>query len=190
MLAEPDFLAALEFLKSPYDLFESFPLQGLAMKLKRYDGANENPWLIETKYLPKCGAFLDLSELTKNLFLVPMEFDDKHKEEVNCILPLFNEQRHAHLRPLLTSRLFKLMTSYIVMQNADVLCDDAYLALLTSAVAYLLRQAPGAWRNRMLQLCLASVKICYGQEKAFQVYAQQLCLSPAAVFGAGDKKQD
>jgi hypothetical protein len=43
---------------------EIFPLNGLACRLKRYEGSNENPWLIEMKFIPKHPVFIDLAQLT------------------------------------------------------------------------------------------------------------------------------
>ncbi len=66
MFLEKDFLKGFEYIKTQFDLVETFPLVGHSIKVKRYDGSLINPWLIEVKFIAKQNKAIDSAYLNAN----------------------------------------------------------------------------------------------------------------------------
>lgn len=133
----------LELLKSPYDLVETFPLIGIGIKLKRYDGSKQNPWLVKVHCMP----IIDKDILTKRVFDTcyisenPDFLQTYEGMEINAVLPLIdlNIELDKKLHDIYSTDLFNLLMSWNVTLNLDDFNKDAYFALLAASYVYLLK---------------------------------------------------
>jgi len=144
---EKDFLDGLKLCSSQFDLVEAFSIIGHAIKVKRYQGALVNPWLLEVKLIAKHHKAIDSLTLLQNEY--QMEFStgvQGNKEIVNCVLPLF-DFKDKDLRPLLQHRLYQLLMTFNAVQNVDTLYDTAYLALLANTFIHLTNLADSTWKT-------------------------------------------
>ena len=92
------------------------------------------------------------------------------KEEVNCILPLF-DMRDKDLRPLLSHQLYQLLMTFNCVKNVDTLYEEAYLALLSNAFIYLInQQKPSTWQKGLIKLIYSTTIIVYGENKKFKEF--------------------
>lgn len=134
-----DFVLGLEFCKNQYDLFETLTFGGMACKVKRAEGYEENYRLVDFKTIyPELTA--DLSKLANYTiqWSLPLVVPSSgEKVEVNAFLPLFRLEHAEFLRPLLKTRLMRFMMTFMLTTNYDVIVEDAYLTALSSALILL-----------------------------------------------------
>ena len=97
------------------------------------------------------------------------------------MLPLFS-LKDKELSPLLTTRLFKLTVSFMVVQNIDTYNPEAYLSLLASTYISLLSAEKNEWRDNLIQLIYESIKVTYGEEQGFQKKVQAVSDNPFELF--------
>ena len=166
---EPEFCEAINLCKTQYDLVEAFPMIGYAIKIKRFNGSMLDPWLIQVRFIALQHKFIDLSSLVKNQMRMDFPNGDR-KEEVNAILPLFTNKKDFDLKKLINSRLYRLLMTFVVMQNIDTFYEEAYLALLASSFCFMLNFKENEWRNNMLDRIYKTVKFSYGEEDDFKKY--------------------
>lgn len=166
---EPEFCEAINLCKTQYDLVEAFPLIGYAIKIKRFNGSMLDPWLIQVRFIALQHKFIDLSSLVKNQMRMDFPNGDR-KEEVNAILPLFTNKKDFDLKKLINSRLYRLIMTFVVMQNIDTFYEEAYFALLASSFCFILNFKENEWRNNMLARIYKTIKFSYGEEGDFKNY--------------------
>lgn len=106
---------------------------GIACKAKRTEGFENDARLVDFKNI-YVNNQLDLSVLTNNQWNIPTNITDTEKAELNAILPLYRREQAAFLRPLLRTRLWKFLNTYLLTCNFDLLVEDAYLNALSSAL--------------------------------------------------------
>lgn len=118
MFSEPDFLEGLKLCKTQYDLMESLPVVGYSLKVKRYDGSMINPWKVRVLQLAKTHNSIDSVYLANNSNKYELSVGAGKVEEINAVLPLFDEE-DGEMSEILNTRLFKLAISFMVVQNID-----------------------------------------------------------------------
>lgn len=182
---ESDFLKGLEMCNTQFDLIESFPVWGFPMRLKRYEGSKENPWLTEVKLIVDQKP-IDSIEVLKAAYALELKVDGK-TETINAVLPLF-DKHDADLFPIVSSRFHHLLMSYNVVLNVDVLFEEAYLSLLANALIYALGLPESDWRDRLLQAIHISCNVVYGKDVNFLKYQEGLTKDPALCI-AKDEEQ-
>ncbi len=52
--------------KTQYDLIQTFPIVGSALKIKRFDGSMINPWKVKVEQLAKTHKTIDSMYLANN----------------------------------------------------------------------------------------------------------------------------
>lgn len=166
---EPEFCDAINLCKTQYDLVEAFPMIGYAIKIKRFNGSMLDPWLIQVRFIALQHKFIDLSSLVKNQMRMNFPNGDK-KEEVNAILPLFTNKKDFDLKKLINSKLYRLLMTFVVMQNIDTYYEEAFLALLANSFCFMLNFKENEWRNNMLDRIYKTIKFSYGEEEDFKSY--------------------
>lgn len=110
---------------------------GEGIRVKRYEGCDGNPWLLETKGLTS--RPLGIQELFDKKFKIDIELKDvthaprpEECTDINCISLLLSKD-DSDLTEILNSRLMRFVFSIIITQfNFDAIYDDSYLALLSS----------------------------------------------------------
>ncbi len=135
VFTERDFIGGFNFCNSQIQLMESLPVIGYSIKIKRFDGHKENPWRIAVTYLAVQHKVLDSTFLYSKDMNVEMKNVSGRNEEINAVLPLFSEE-DFELFPLIRTKLFKLLISYIVTLNIDTYEEEAYLALLAHSFVF------------------------------------------------------
>ncbi len=185
---DKDLLKGLELCKSQYDLVEAFPVIGYAIKLKRFDGSMINPWLTQVRFIAKQHKAIDSSILVSNQMKLELPVLDK-KEEINCVLPLFDE-KDKELMPLINTRLYRLLMTFLVMQNVDFFYDEAYLALLANTFVFMLSFDKSEWRDEILNKIYLTVKMTYESEVSFKKYKTLFIENPAEAFFEMNEKND
>jgi len=118
VFSEPDFLEGLKLCKTQYDLMESLPVVGYSLKVKRYDGSMINPWKVRVLQLAKTHNSIDSVYLANNSNKYELSVGAGKVEEINAVLPLFDEE-DGEMSEILNTRLFKLAISFMVVQNID-----------------------------------------------------------------------
>lgn len=118
VFSEPDFLEGLKLCKTQYDLMESLPVVGHSLKVKRYDGSMINPWKVRVLQLAKTHNSIDSVYLANNSNKYELSVGAGKVEEINAVLPLFDEE-DGEMSEILNTRLFKLAISFMVVQNID-----------------------------------------------------------------------
>jgi hypothetical protein len=88
------------------------------------------------------------------------------EEVVNAVIPLFGK-KDADLKQILNSKLFHILMTFNVMQNADTSYDNAYIALLANTLVYLISKPASEWRDNLLDQLHITVKVVYGESKFF-----------------------
>ena len=53
------------------------------------------------------------------------------------------------------------------MQNADTCFENAYIALLSNTLMYLMNEPESEWRNNLIDKVFATIKITYSKSKGF-----------------------
>lgn len=64
-------------------------------------------------------------------------------------MPLFDET-DADLKPFLTSKFFSILMTFNIMQNADTCFENAYIAILSNTLVYLINQEESTWRKNLM----------------------------------------
>ena len=118
VFSEPDFRAGLKLCKTQYDLMESLPVVGHSLKVTRYDGSMINPWQVRVLQLAKTHNSIDSVYLANNSNKYELSVGAGKVEEINAVLPLFDEE-DGEMSEILNTRLFKLAISFMVVQNID-----------------------------------------------------------------------
>ena len=177
---DKDLLKGLDLCNSQYDLVEAFPVIGYAIKLKRFDGSMINPWLTQVRFIAKQHKAIDSSILVTNQMKLELPVLDK-KEEINCVLPLFDE-KDKELMPLINTRLYRLLMTFLVMQNVDFYYDEAYLALLANTFGFMLTFEKTEWRDEILNKIYLTVKMTYEPEPSFKKYLTLFIEDPVEAF--------
>jgi len=174
---QKDFVDGLNFCNSQFDLVESFPLIGLAIKIKRYNGSMLNPWLTQVKFIAKHHKVVDTISIVKSSNNLQLKVGEDTIENINAVLPLFTKS-DDDMKGLLRSRLYHLMMTFNVMQNVDTLYEDAYLALLSNTLVYLLGEKESEWKKELLQVIENTVKLVYYDTPSFETYRENLIKDP------------
>lgn len=99
------------------------------------------------------------------------------KEVINAVVPLFDEA-DADLQPYITSKLYHILMTFNVMQNVDTIFENAYMALLSATLVYLLPQPDSAWKKNILNLIYKTIKIAYSNSGGFKKFAETLIKTP------------
>lgn len=177
---DKDFIKGLDLCKSQYDLIEAFPVIGYAIKLKRFDGSMINPWLTQVRFIAKQHKSLDSTILVTNQMKLELPVLDK-KEEINCVLPLFDEN-DKDLIPLINTRLYRLAMTFLVMQNVDFYYEEAYFALLANTFIFMFTFDKSEWRDELLNKIYITAKLTYGHEDSFKKYLADFIEKPIEAF--------
>ncbi|CAD8143516.1 unnamed protein product [Paramecium pentaurelia] len=180
---------SMKYIKSQYDFAETFPLIGQGIKVKRYEGSQVNPWLVNVIQFAKQNKIIDSGYLIKNNFQIQLNVGGIQQEEINCILPLFNEA-DQDLQPVLRSRIIKLLMTFMVQQNVDTLYEESYLALLANSLIYILQQPDSQWKFEHLELIYSTTKIVYGGTKQFEDYLNKIINNPIKAFFEKDQEYE
>lgn len=173
---QKDFIKGLDHCMSQFDLVEAFPVVGLAIKIKRFDGSRLNPWLTEVRFIAKAHKAIDSIAILKAKNSLALKVGDK-TENINAVLPLF-DKCDADLRPLISSKLYHLLMTFNVMQNVDTLYEDAYLSLLSNTLVYLFAQPESEWRDELFRLIHTTTQITYYHDNGFNQYRKGLLNNP------------
>ena len=177
IFSEKDMKDGINLCPSQYDLVETLPLVGHAIKIHRSEGSMINPWLIQVKEIAKHHKILDTVSIQQNNneMILKVGLDDE--EKVNAVLPLFDEKDYD-IKPYINSKIYHLLMTFNVMQNVDTLYENAYSALLGAATVFLLGKPENEWRNNLLNLINKTFKITYGESLNFQRYSEILLKKP------------
>lgn len=174
---EPDFVTGLKMCTNQYDLVETLPLIGQAIKIKRIDGSMINPYLITVEDMPRHHQVIDTLSLLSNQWELKLSKGNNEFEVVNAVLPLFDE-KDQDLKPFITSKIYSILMTFNVMQNADTCFENSYLALLSNTLMYLMTQNDSEWRNELIDKVFKTIQITYSKSKGFQKYCEQLLTNP------------
>lgn len=154
--------------------------------MKRYDGSLINPWKVRVLQLAKTHKSIDSVYLANNSNKYELSVGEGKVEEINAVLPLFEED-DAEMSELLNTKLFKLAVSFMVVQNIDTFHDEAYMALLASTFVFLLKEQDSEWRNNLLKLIHSSIKVTYWQTPEFRDFIKQSIENPHLLFTSKEK---
>jgi hypothetical protein len=77
-----------------------------------------NPWKVCLQSLAKTHKTIDSMYLARNNNKYELSIGEDQKEEINAVLPLFDEQ-DGEMSELLNTRLFRLAISFMAVQNID-----------------------------------------------------------------------
>ena len=161
---------------------------GLALKVKRYSGSQENPWLVEVKYIGTHHKALDSITLLHKDFKVELPTGEGKVEMVNAVLPLFAPE-DKDLAPLLSHDLFHLLMTFVVNNNLDILYTDAYLSLLANTAVFLISQPPSEWKDDHLNRVIFTTHLVYSHHPQFREYHESFISHPQITlqYGSQDK---
>ena len=174
---QDDFLKGLELCNTQFDLVEAFPVIGLAIKIKRFDGSRLNPWLTSVRFIAKHHKAIDSISILRSNNSLSLKTGDDKVETINAVLPLFDIE-DKDLKPLLTSKLYHLLMTFNVVQNVDTLYEEAYMTLLANTFLYLLKQSESEWRDKLLKAIHDTCSIVYYDDQNFRKYQQGLIDAP------------
>ena len=116
----------LSFTKTQFDLLDTLPIKGLAIKVKRSEGYQTNPSaLIEVKDVYE-DTFITIQDL------INADFSLK-SGEINAILPILEDK---YLIDNLKSPLVQFIFSFVVTYNYDGQFKNAFAILLSRALVF------------------------------------------------------
>lgn len=115
--------------------------------------------------------------LLSNQWELKLSKGNNEFEVVNAVLPLFDE-KDQDLKPFITSKIYSILMTFNVMQNADTCFENSYLALLSNTLMYLMTQNDSEWRNELIDKVFKTIQITYSKSKGFQKYCEQLLTNP------------
>ena len=127
----------LEYCMNAFDLFNSFPIVGIPVKISRPKDSEKNPWMCEIKNIGEKDLRTDTFKLNRNNGILTLNDINGKKDHFNAVLPIFI-QSDKSLHPLLTSKLFNFAMSYNVTRNPDWLNPEAYISLIGNVVQFLI----------------------------------------------------
>lgn len=188
VLLQKDFLDGLSLCNSQFDLVETFPLIGLAIKIKRFNGSMLNPWLTQVRFIAKHHKAVDTVSIMKSNNNLQLKIGDDLIENINAVLPLYGKE-DADMKLLLRSRLYHLMMTFNVMQNVDTLYEDAYLALLSNTLVFLLTEKDSEWKRSLLQGIENTVRIVYYENESFKKYREGLIVCPTKTISTDEEQK-
>ncbi|KRX02821.1 hypothetical protein PPERSA_04024 [Pseudocohnilembus persalinus] len=171
---ESDLLQGLAICESQYDLVENLPLIGHGVYIKRFDGSMIDPYQITVSSVARHHKVVDSTALlgNQNNELV-LKTGNNEEETINAVIPLFGE-KDADLKQILTSKLYQILMTFNVMQNADTFFPNAYQALLANTCLYMILQNKSQWQQDILNQINSTLKITYADFKGFKKYQQAL----------------
>jgi len=173
---EKDFIEALNLCNNQFDLVECFPMIGMAIRIKRFNGSMVNPWLTKVNYIARHHKIVDTISIVKSSNNLELKVGDE-VETINAVLPLFDKE-DEDMKYLLRSKLYHLLMNFNVMQNVDTLYEDAYLALLSNTLVYLLNEEDSEWKKDLLNKIYFTVNMVYGEDQSFIKYREGLLNDP------------
>ncbi len=175
---EDKFVEALGVCESQFDLVETMPVIGLAMKLKRYVKSIEDPWQTEVQGLSRTGQAVDSVHILQSKYKYFWKCPEGETMDfINCILPLCGP-KEQDMVPLISHPLYNLLMTFVVSQTNDAYFEDAYLALLANALLYIMEQKEDAWKETMWARVMETVLAVYAKTAEFQKYSEALKKSP------------
>ena len=171
---EPDFIEAIDMCHTQFDLVDSFPLIGLALKIKRLAQCSENPWDIEVQKVAKVHNVIDSTSLNKNNGVMEFNIGEDDKEIVNCVLPIFYHT-DEDLSPLINSQLYHLLMTHNVTRKADNLFDEAYLSLLGHTLIHMIvNKQDTEWWSATFYKLSNTLRIITYKNYGFLKYAKEM----------------
>ena len=134
LLLENDLDKALNLITNQLELFDSFPLYGVPIRIVKNDLGQIDLQKLDIRYVAE-GMTGDLSEIMKeeggNLMITVKE---GKQEAVNSVVPLFSAE-DVDLLPFITSRLFRMQVSYNLTRDPENVVEQSLLLLLTGIFA-------------------------------------------------------
>ncbi|EAR83313.1 zinc-binding dehydrogenase family oxidoreductase (macronuclear) [Tetrahymena thermophila SB210] len=125
-----------------------------------------------TEYQPKKQLVQELNQY--QLFYYKSE---QLKEKIDAVVPLFGPKDYD-LKPLLATSFFHVLMNFNVMHNVDTCYSEAYLALLSNLLIFLLNQEQSTYINELLDKIYHSIEIVYGDRPFFKTYCEMLLNQP------------
>ncbi len=113
---------------------------------------------------------VDTLSIQQNNNELTLNAGGEDKEVVNAVLPLFDES-DADMKELITSRLYQILMTFNVMQNADTIFENSYFALMCNTFLYLISQPKSEWRNDLMNLLCKTLKITFSSSKWFKLFS-------------------
>jgi hypothetical protein len=137
-------------LTTPLVLLRVFPMFGLALKVKRNQGYEMNPFKVSLHSYADDKKFIDTSTF---------EFKDyklviSSEEEYNLVCPLLGEE-DAYLAPLFQTKLFEYIMSYWVTWEMDGTLKKSYLSIFSDVFIHALRNKD----KELLDKCMTNIKV-------------------------------
>lgn len=176
ILLEENFLEGLNLCNTQYDLVDSLPLVGLALKVYRSDGSMINPWNICVTGVARLHNTIDTVSLIKEKNEMKIPIGNNEFEKINCVLPLFSE-KDKDLKEFLNSNLFHLLMTFNVMSNIDMLYNNAYFALLANTTYFILKQEEESlWKQEILNKLRMNSNLIRIQD--YSMYMEALIRTP------------
>eukprot|EP00826_Nyctotherus_ovalis_P016498 TRINITY_DN14775_c0_g1_i8.p1 TRINITY_DN14775_c0_g1~~TRINITY_DN14775_c0_g1_i8.p1 ORF type:complete len:1007 (+),score=286.44 TRINITY_DN14775_c0_g1_i8:187-3207(+) len=179
---EKNFIQALKQCDSQFALIETLPVIGLAVKLKRSLKVTDDPW--ENEVLAISQTAINSLELFHSNYKLPHA--DPKIAFVNCVLLLIGP-KEKDMVPLISTRLFSVLITYVISRNADANYDDAYLALLASCLVHLVDQPTNERKEKMWNRILTTILMVYSKVKVIEEYWEKMINTPEiSVQGVND----
>jgi hypothetical protein len=70
-------------------------------------------------------------------------------EKINAVLPLYDD-KDKDLIPFLKTRLFGVLMTFNLLQNADCCYDTSLAALMANTLLFLIKLDQSEWRNQLI----------------------------------------
>lgn len=138
MLAEEDLIGAIRQCDDQFDAVNVVPLIGMGIKIKRFDGALVNIWLLEIQSVARVHSTIDtLSLYQKQDKQVELKIGNDEVETVNVVLPLFGT-KDLDLKDFIRTRFFNLLMTFNVIHNVDTCFDTSHASLSANVLHFLL----------------------------------------------------
>lgn len=185
---QKDFEKGMKLIENQFDLIEAAPLVGIPIRVKRYEGAKQNPWLTDIRFISEVKQNVESVALLKRTSSVNPDGGEGISEGTNAVLPIFDSS-DCDIKSLLSSKLYEFLLSYNLTDNLDSIVNDSYLILLANALCYTLNLADSEWRTRMLENIYNSAKLMLSEEKSFKEYQNNLLQDAVATIELDDKNE-
>lgn len=175
---EERFTEGLEQCESQFDLIESLPVVGLAAKVKRSLKVADDPWQCDVLAVTKELKAVNSLELFHNDYKMQWKgLKEEKLDFVNCVLPLLGPKEKDML-PLVGTKLFSVLMTFVVSQNADAVYDDAYLSLLANSLVYLIDQPQSKWKDELWNRILTTIIMVYIDSAAIKECIGKMLATP------------
>ena len=173
ILLQTDLIDGLIRCPSAYHLVCAFPLVGHAVKVRRTDGVQINPWVgICVEEICRVNRVLDsISHTELEEGRIGIGADDV--ETINAIIPLFSET-DDQLVPFLTSSLFNMLMTFNLARTIDVCFPDAHISLMSALFVKLLDEPDSTWRSDTMKLIAETTRMCYFTRGKYKKYCEVL----------------